>query len=152
MMRGLLWNEDAKLGYWSGIVLFALVAFGLLAISTAMPAAQNAPAKILLQGMVTDSTGKLLTDAQLVVHWDPSGSKRGLTTNVGIPEDRFLKTDTHGTFYAEIPPGFYDILVTAPGFSPECRKIRLKAAQSATLNSKLQLDPLVDEELGNQRP
>jgi Carboxypeptidase regulatory-like domain len=140
------------LGYWSDIVLFALVAFGLLAISTAMLAAQNAPAKVLLQGMVTDSTGKLLTDAQLVVHWDPSGTKRGLTTNVGIPEDRFLKTDTHGAFYAEIPPGFYDVLVTAPGFSPECRKIRLKATQSATFNSKLQLDPLVAEELGNQSP
>ena len=151
-MRGLLWNEDANLGYWSGLVSCALVAVGLLAISAAMLAAQNAPAKVLLQGMVTDSTGKLLTDAQLVVHWDPSGSKRGLTTNVGIPEDRFLKTDTHGAFYAEIPPGFYDILVTAPGFSPECRKIRLKAGQNATLNSKLQLDPLVADELGSQRP
>jgi hypothetical protein len=124
MMWRLPWNEDANLGYWPGIVLLVFVTFGFLAISTSMLASQNAPAKVLLQGMVTDSTGKMLTNAQLVVHWDPSGSKSGLTSNLGIPEDRFLKTDTHGAFYAELPPGFYDILVTAPGFSPECRKIQ----------------------------
>ena len=49
---------------------------------------------MLLQGAVADADGA--QNAQLVVHWDPSGAKTGLTTNVGIPEDRFLKTDTHG--------------------------------------------------------
>lgn len=122
---------------------------GLLALAGSMVAAQNAPGKVLLQGVVTDAAGNLLTDAQLVVHWDPSGSKSGLTTNVGIPEDRFLKTDTHGAFYAEIPPGFYDILVAAPGFSPDCKKIRLKPDQNASFNSKLQKDPLVSSELGS---
>jgi carboxypeptidase family protein len=130
-------------------VWLAFFAFGLLALAGSMVAAQNERAKVLLQGVVIDSAGNLLTGAQLVVHWDPSGSKSGLTTNVGIPEDRFLKTDTHGAFYAEIPPGFYDILVTAPGFSPDCRKIRIKPDQNATLNSKLEADPLVSKELGS---
>jgi hypothetical protein len=40
-------------------------------------------------------------------------------------------------------------LVTAPGFSPDCRKIRLKPDQNATFNSKLQKDPLVSKELGS---
>jgi len=115
-------------------------------------APQNIPGKVLVQGVVTDAAGKLLTDAQLVVHWDPSGAKTGLKTNVGIPEDRFLKTDTHGAFYAELPPGFYDILVTAPGFSPDCRKIRLKPNENATFNSKLQPDPLVAKELAAPTP
>ena len=128
--------------------LLVFFAFGLLVVAGSMVAAQNAPGKVLVRGVVTDSAGNLLTDAQLVVHWDPSGSKSGLTTNVGIPEDRFLKTDTHGAFYAEIPPGFYDVLVTAPGFSPDCRKIRLKPDQNASFNSKLQLDPQVSKELG----
>ena len=137
-------NESGRRRVW-----VAFCVLGLLALAGSMVAAQNAPGKVLLQGVVTDSAGNLLTDAQLVVQWDPSGSKSGLTTNVGIPEDRFLKTDTHGTFYAESPPGFYDVLVTAPGFSPDCRKIRLKPDQNATFNSKLQKDPLVSKELGS---
>jgi hypothetical protein len=109
--------------------------------------AQDPPAKVLLQGTVTDADGKLLTNAQLIVHWDPSGAKSGLTTNVGIPEDRFLKTDTHGNYYAEIPPGFYDVLITAPGLTPTCSKIRLKPGENQTLNAKLQTDPVVAAEL-----
>ena len=135
-----------------GRVWLLFFALGLLALAGSMVAAQNTPGKVLLQGVITDSAGTLLTDAQLVVHWDPSGSKSGLTTNVGIPEDRFLKSDTHGAFYAEIPPGFYDVLVTAPGFSPDCRKIRLQPAQNATFNSKLHADPLVTKELGSSAP
>jgi hypothetical protein len=69
---------------------------------------------------------------------------------VGIPEDRFLKTDTHGNYYAEIPPGFYDILITAPGFSPTYTKLRLKLGENATFNSKLHSDPLVAKKLSNQ--
>jgi hypothetical protein len=131
--------------------------FGLLvAVSLFMrmiPAAAQAVAgKVLVQGVVTDSAGALLTNAQLVVHWDASGVQAGLKTNVGIPEDRFLKTDTHGAFYAEIPPGFYDVFVTAPGFSPDCRKIRLKAGENAIFNSKLQTDPLVAKELKSLGP
>ena len=129
--------------------LLLLFALGVAPNAISVRALPQVPGKVLLQGVVSDSAGNLLTDAQLVVHWDPSGSKTGLTTNVGIPEDRFLKSDTHGAFYAEIPPGFYDILVTAPGFSPDCRKIRLKPDQNAIFNSKLQSDPLVSKELGS---
>jgi Carboxypeptidase regulatory-like domain len=124
-----------------------LAAFAITLIMVSQPAAQTVPGKVLVQGVVTDSAGALLTNAQLVVHWDPSGSSAGLKTNVGIPEDRFLKTDTHGAFYAEIPPGFYDVFVMAPGFSPDCRKVRLKPGENATFNSKLQADPLVTKEL-----
>ena len=131
-----------------GVGMIALLLWAGMLLS----AAQNAPGKVLLQGAVADSAGTPLTDAQLVLHWDPSGAKSGLKTNVGIPEDRFLKTDTHGNFYAEIPPGFYDILVTAPGFSPTCSKIRLKPEENSTFNSKLQSDPLVAKELANQTP
>jgi|HubBroStandDraft_2_1064218.scaffolds.fasta_scaffold226201_2 hypothetical protein len=121
-----------------------------LAVNIATPACtvtQDPPAKVLLQGAVTDANGKLLTDAQLIVHWDPIGAKTSLTTNIGIRQDRFLKTDTHGNFYAEIPPGFYDVLITAPGFTPDCRKVRLKPNQNQTLNSKLQIDPTAAAEL-----
>jgi Carboxypeptidase regulatory-like domain len=146
MEGGVKKNSEWRRGW------LAPCAFALIALAGSMVEAQNAPGKVLLQGTVTDSAGNVLSDSQLVVHWDPSGSKSGLATNVGIPEDRFLKSDTHGAFYAEIPPGFYDVLVTAPGFSPDCRKIRLQPAQNTTFNSKLHADPLVTKELGNHTP
>jgi hypothetical protein len=146
-MRGTILKNRAASALWLGLLVIALM-------STRMnqAAAQTVPGKVLVQGVVTDSAGALLTNAQLVVHWDASGAQAGLKTNVGIPEDRFLKTDTHGAFDAEIPPGLYDIFVTAPGFSPDCRKIRLKPGENATFNSKLQTDPLVANELKSLGP
>jgi len=135
--------------------LFACCAAPLvlaLAAGIVVRAAQNTPGKVLLQGAVVDAAGIPLTNAQLVVHWDPSGAKAALKTNIGISEDRFLKTDTHGNYYAEIPPGFYDILVTAPGFSPTCAKVRLKPDENSKFNAKLQSDPLVTKELANPIP
>jgi hypothetical protein len=137
-------RERKILGCCAAFIFFTLAAV------IVVRAAQNVPGKVLLQGAVADAAGTPLTDAQLIVHWDPSGAKIGLTTNVGISEDRFLKTDTHGNYYAEIPPGFYDILVAAPGFSPTCTKLRLKTGENATFNSKLLSDPLVANELSNQ--
>ncbi len=115
--------------------------------SAALNASQDPLARVLLHGTITDVDGKALTDVQLIVHWDPSGAKSGLTTNVGMSQDRFLKTDTHGNFYAEIPPGFYDVLATAPGLDPVCAKLRLKPAGNVTYNTKLLTDPAVASEL-----
>ena len=127
--------------------LILLLALGIAPTVDLAGVAPQVAGKVLLQGVVADSAGKPLTDAQLVIHWDPSGAKAGLKTNIGIPEDRFLKTDTHGAFYAEIPPGFYDVFVTAPGFSPDCRKVRLKPGENAIFKSKLQPSLLVNKEL-----
>jgi Carboxypeptidase regulatory-like domain len=129
------------------LILLVLVVAPAGRSAAAPVIAQDPPAKVLLQGTITDADGKLLTNAQLIVHWDPSGAKSGLTTNVGIPEDRFLKTDTHGNYFAEIPPGFYDVLITAPGLTPTCSKIRLKPGENQTLNAKLQADQAVAAEL-----
>jgi hypothetical protein len=133
------------------ILLLLLIVASVGRSAAARAVAQNAPAKVLLQGTITDADGKLLTDAQLVVHWDPIGANSKLTTNVGIPEDRFLKSDTHGNYYAEIPPGFYDVLITAPGLTPTCSKIRLKPGESQILNAKLQADPAVAAELAGAK-
>jgi hypothetical protein len=132
------------------LILLLLIVASVGRSAAARAVAQNAPAKVLLQGTITDADGKLLTDAQLVVHWDPIGANSELTTNVGIPQDRFLKSDTHGNYYAEIPPGFYDVLITAPGLTPTCSKIRLKA-ESQILNAKLQADPAVAAELAGAK-
>jgi carboxypeptidase family protein len=133
------------------LLLLMIAAVTRTRASAAPTASQDPPARVLLQGTVSDGDGNLLTNAQLIVHWDPVGANSGLTTNVGIPEDRFLKTDTHGAYYAEIPPGFYDVLITAPGFTPTCSKIRLKPAENQTLSAKLLADTAVKAELAGIR-
>jgi len=74
-----------------------------------------------------------------------------LTTNVGIKQDLTLTTDANGSFSAELPSGFYDVLVTATAFSPDCRKIRLNAGQTATFNAKLSVSLIVVKELPGPR-
>ncbi len=130
-------------------LILLLLMFAAASRTHANPARQDALGRVLLQGTVSDADGNVLTNAQLIVHWDSIGANSGLTTNVGIAEDRFLKTDTHGAYYAEIPPGFYDVLITAPGFDPSCSKLRLKPGGSQTLTAKLQMDVAVKAEMAS---
>jgi hypothetical protein len=85
----------------------------------------------------------------LVVHWDSSGSTVGLSGNVGINNDPFLKTDASGHFATELPPGFYDVFVSARAFTPLCRKIRIRTGETFTYNPRLNVDPLVIQEIGD---
>jgi hypothetical protein len=79
----------------------------------------------------------------------PSGSKVGLTTNIGIKEDRELISDAKGLFSTELPPGFYDVLISATAFSPDCRKIRIINGSAADFNPRLKVSTLVTKELGD---
>ena len=101
-------------------------------------------------GTVSDESGASIAKATIIVHWDLSGS--GYTkTNVGIKQDVILTTDDNGVFSAELPPGFYDLFVAAPAFSPACRKIIIKGDQAAEAKFRLQLDPKVAKEIGGNR-
>jgi hypothetical protein len=55
-----------------------------------------------------------------------------------------------GQFESEVPPGFYDVFISAMGFSPQCRKMRVKLGQMARYDAKLKADPLVTKELGDR--
>jgi hypothetical protein len=112
-----------------------------------------APAKTGIRGTVTDTHGVVLPaglKARVFVHWDSSGADTGLKSNVGISKDISLEIDSHGQFEVELPPGFYDIYVSAFSFSPTCRKIRIKLGGMITLNPKLEVDPLVTKELADR--
>jgi len=106
--------------------------------------------RCLLKGKVTDELGAAISQAQVTVHWDPSGSQVGLTTNVGIREDLILQTDKLGVFKAELPPGFYDLFVSSGAFSPECKKVRLKENAPLSMDFSLRVNPLVAKELGHE--
>jgi hypothetical protein len=103
-----------------------------------------------LRGVVTDSEGAIISGAHIVIHWDASGSKVGLTTNIGIAEDRTLISDAKGLFSADLPPGFYDVFVSATAFSPDCRKIRITKDNTGVYNPRLKVSALVIKEFGDK--
>ncbi len=102
-----------------------------------------------LNGTVTDESGAAISGAMILLHWDPAGSKVGLKSNVGIEKDLVLTTDQKGNFVAELPPGFYDLFVSAMAFTPACRKIRLNNTATSEPRFELKADPLVLRELGD---
>jgi hypothetical protein len=99
-----------------------------------------------LKGVITDSEGAVISNARVIVHWDPAGSRVGLTTNIGIKEDREATTDQNGGFQMRLPWGFYDVFVSSMAFSPNFQKIRVKS--DVNLRMKLAVDPSVSKELG----
>jgi hypothetical protein len=100
-----------------------------------------------LSGTVRDSEGAVISGAIVIVHWDSSGSREGLESNVGLGEDLRLQTDKLGVYAVDIPSGFYDIFISATAFSPSCRKVRIRSDGVGTFSPKLKVDPLVSKEL-----
>ena len=106
---------------------------------------------ITLTGMVTDSVGAAIADAQVMIHWDPSGSQTHLIDNIGLKRPIGLRTDARGGFAVQIPPGFYDVFVSKPAFTPECRKLRIKKGiLPESFRVTLRVDALVVGELGER--
>jgi hypothetical protein len=124
--------------------------FAMLLISVALTSGTG---MAQLRGTVTDPEGAVIRRAHVFVHWDRSGADVGLKSNVGFQRDDLtLETDESGGFRVELPPGFYDVFITANAFSPECRKIRIKPGEAATYKAVLKADPLVGSELGDRAP
>lgn len=111
----------------------------------------GAQQKTELSVTVLDQLGAVISNAQVRVHWDPSGSNVGLKDNVGVSQDLVLETDKTGHAKIELPPGFYDVFVAAPAFTPQAFKVRMKAERQGVL-FKLKADPLVTHELGDKFP
>ncbi|HYX53043.1 MAG TPA: carboxypeptidase-like regulatory domain-containing protein [Candidatus Limnocylindrales bacterium] len=111
----------------------------------------GAQSKTELSVTVLDQLGAVISDAQVRVHWDHSGSNVGLKDNIGVAQDLVLETDKTGHAKIELPPGFYDVFVAAPAFTPQAFKIRVKKEPQGVL-FKLKADPLVTHELGDKFP
>lgn len=118
-------------------ILFLVVIF-LLGASSAAAAT--------LLGTAHDSEVAVIANAHIVIHWDASGSNY-LKDNTGIKADVTAIADSNGGFFVELPPGFYDIFVTATSFSPHCDKVRLKGTEKYKFDVKLKVSPLTSKEL-----
>ena len=102
-----------------------------------------------IEGVVTDSEGAAIHEARVILHWDSSGSTVGLQDNIGLKNDLTVQTDERGKFTAAVPPGFYDLFVSARGFSPVCLKARNKPGTVARYKVKLQASPIITKEMGD---
>jgi hypothetical protein len=101
-------------------------------------------------GTVTDESGAAISGAMIPIHWDSAGITVGLRSNIGIRKDLVLTTDARGSVSVELPPGFYDLFVSAMAFTPTCRKIRLNAVATSEFRFRLAVDPKVIQELGDR--
>ena len=106
--------------------------------------ASTAP-NTILQGVVADSEGAAVRMAYIVVHEDGSGKG---TREAGA--DIKLRSDEGGRFSAQLEPGFYDVCVMAQAFTPDCRKVLMKEAQTASVTVRLKIDPEVIRQLGDR--
>jgi hypothetical protein len=99
-----------------------------------------------LSGTVRDSEGAAIPNARITVHWDASGANY-LKDSLGVKQDLSVTSDSKGQFSLELPPGFYDLFVTAAAFSPHCEKIRLKGNEAKSFLIKLKISPVTSKEL-----
>ncbi len=118
----------------------------IVLVCAAFAASQSQPS---VAGQVTDSEGAAIARARVLFHWDPSGSKVGLSDNIGIQQDVTVTTDADGKYSLDIPSGFYDVYVSAMAFTPTAAKLRVKQGRRSTYNVSLRVDPLVSKELAD---
>jgi hypothetical protein len=96
-----------------------------------------------ISGTVRDSEGAVIGKARIAIHRDLSvvpGKENA---------DMVVTADSNGGFSLEVVPGFYDIFVSSPAFSPQCTKVRVLEAKPAVYNPRLSFDPLVTKEIGD---
>jgi hypothetical protein len=78
-----------------------------------------------LSGSVVDPMNAVIPNSRVIVHWDSAGLD-GVKDNVGINDDKSVTTDEAGHFSLDLPPGVYDVVVMAKGFSPHCEKLTIQ--------------------------
>jgi hypothetical protein len=103
-----------------------------------------------ISGQITDSEGAVIANARVLVHWDSSGSTVGIRDNIGIKQDVIVVTDANGHYSVNVPTGFFDLFVSAMAFTPTAVKVRVRQGKPTTLNTKLNVDPLVLKELAHE--
>ena len=104
----------------------------------------------VLKGAVGDSSGASIPGAMVLIHWDSAGSAVGLKSNIGIKADFNVRSKDDCTFSVDLPPGFYDVFVASPAFSPVCRKVRIKPNTGVTTVFRMSADPLYTAEMGDR--
>jgi hypothetical protein len=87
------------------------------------------PATVTLSGIVVDlAEGVPIPYAHIWIH-EQTGKVSFAT-----------QPDSTGQFTIQLPEGYYDVLVGAPGFAPFCKKIWIKSGSPIKLKVSLEPD------------
>ena len=116
--------------------LFAII-FSALLLSA------NDASSSTISGTVRDSEGAVIGKARIAIHRDPSV----VPGNENV--DMVVSADNNGQFTLDVVPGFYDVFVSSPAFSPQCTKVRVIETKPALYNPRLSFNPLVSKEIGD---
>ncbi|HXG94669.1 MAG TPA: carboxypeptidase regulatory-like domain-containing protein [Blastocatellia bacterium] len=114
---------------------FALIiAFCLLALYSA-PAFAQSQTTGRIAGTVTDQAGAVISNAEVTV------------INKATGDERKIKTDESGDYIAPLlPPGSYQVVVTANGFKKAVfDEIRVAITETTTVNASLQVGAVSEE-------
>jgi|HubBroStandDraft_5_1064220.scaffolds.fasta_scaffold660467_1 Carboxypeptidase regulatory-like domain len=56
--------------------------------------------------------------------------------------DVHVRTDGAGTYAVHLPPGVYDVFLSAPGFSPACSKVEIHSNGMTSFDAVLEANTL----------
>jgi protocatechuate 3,4-dioxygenase beta subunit len=101
------------------------------------------------EGRVVDGKGAAVTNAKVTYHRDQSGMLVDVTEDHGISEGT-ISTDKTGHYAADVHPGIYDVCVMADLFTPQCRKIEIRAERPVFPRFRLQADPIVAKHIRDE--
>jgi hypothetical protein len=111
--------------------LIQLIVVCLILSVTATPSESS-----VLKGVVTDTVeGAPIPGAYVLVHRSLGGN-----ADARVPVQR------DGTFSLNLSPGFYDVFVTAVGFSPTCTKVELRQGKTELYNPRLEMSKIESAE------
>jgi Carboxypeptidase regulatory-like domain len=114
---------------------FALLLVFLLGPSWNGSAAKPSASRIT--GQLVDEFGAVISNARIVIHWDPDAPSDRQKSNVGVDHDLTIPTDANGRYSVQIPSGLYDVFVSSPGFYPSCKKLWVGKGKEATYSPSL---------------
>lgn len=104
--------------YYRNVVLATF-----LALASAIPHAQKEISRPSFIGSIVDKTERApIAGAHVWIH-----EERGRASYVAVSDDR-------GHFEYTLLEGYYDVMVSSPGFAPFCKKVWIKPGVPATLN------------------
>lgn len=116
-----------------GAARLAVSASGFETLRTAVTvAADGPPLRLRLQRKVTASTGTLRGIVS------ERGGAAIATATVLLPElDRTLGVDARGNFSLELKPGEYNVVISAPRYRPQRKRLRVFEGSTVILNVEL---------------
>ena len=87
-----------------------------------------------LVGTVEDPNGAPVEQVCLrVQHWSLDNPNR----KAMLVEDATVTRSDQGRFKVDLPPGIYDVFLSAPSFEPVARSVKIKVGKETQLRLKL---------------